>query len=178
MVVETNMETTDSTSESITDFIRELESSRNQIFCDRSRGVGLHDEVQQLHGFRSLGRGTTQRLMTQRFSFDNDELLETTNERRFVNEPPGVADDDDYREYKLCADFSDIREFLDIVDRDEECVINQTSIHSVENRENFYNTEIVFGSFSDRVYLQALIEMCNCPENMALSVMKSEDNNY
>ena len=173
MVVETEMQATDPTSESMTDFIRELESSRNEIFCHRSRGVGLHDEVQQLQGFRSVGHG-----MTRRIIFENDEWLETTNERRVVNEPPGVADDDDYREYKLCADFSDIREFLDIVDRDDECVINQTSIHTVENRENFYNTELVFGSFSDRVYLQALIEMCNCPENMALSVVKSEDNNY
>ena len=75
--------------------------------------------------------------------------------------------------YKLCGDFSDIREFLDIVDRDEDCAVTTKQIHTVENTDNQHTTEYEFTSYNDRMYLQGIIEQCTYPEDMALLVVKN-----
>ena len=74
--------------------------------------------------------------------------------------------------YKLCGDFSDIREFLEFTDLVDGAYISVKSIHTVEATGNGYNTEFMFSSFKTREYLQEIVDMCDYPQDMALTVMK------
>jgi len=71
--------------------------------------------------------------------------------------------------YKLCGDFDHIREVMDIFDRENGGYIFDKKIHSVENRDNMYDTELEFSSYSELECLQELVNRCQFPDDMALN---------
>ena len=73
--------------------------------------------------------------------------------------------------YKLCGDFDHIRQAMDIFDRDDNGYIFEKKIHSVDNRDNNYDTELEFSAYSKRECFQNLVNSCDFPDDMSLHLL-------
>jgi hypothetical protein len=151
MVVTNEPTQTDSTSSRIDEFIQQFAQTSNLLQRDDDGWLYTRpfvwDNGDDSEQYISVGTGMHQRFV--RVGDPPEEPLIRYN-------------------YKLCGDFSDIREFLDKADSNGDCYLTMKRINTVENRDNDYTTEYEFSCFKDREYIQALIEQCDYPEDMAL----------
>jgi hypothetical protein len=135
----------------------------------------IHDFIQQyVESAHLLQRNDEHLAFTRPFVWDDNDDSEqymsigTGMHQRFVRVGDPPEEPLIRFNYKLCGDFSDIRQFLDKADCDGDCCLRMKRINTVENRDNDYTTEYEFSCFKSREYIQHLIEQCDYPQDMSL----------
>jgi hypothetical protein len=145
--------------------------TENYDWADRLRAQRTAEMEADYQEFRNALNGSSAMEDIGRALNEDFVMIGTGMHQRFV--PRGYVDTPVVKyNYKLCGDFSDIREFLEFTDLVDGAHISVKSIHTVESTGNGYDTEFMFSSFKTREYLQEVVDMCDYPEDMALTVMK------